>query len=220
MGMALVRDRDLGSEYQVVKRNYRNKAPELRDEQGRVHQGWLGSKVRQKLIVDGKISYRLIVLQKKGGEVKSLAAASAENVSSCTRIPSVKKVGDATLSIAIDPILMTGKGKNGGEQMACISGWYCCDKGTSLWDDLESSRTEKTAFLQLERDLFGHYLTSFAKHLTEFYRSYPADYSEKGVFLDIGGTGSVASGMKQVTSKFSNFAGPLQYVALDSDKGR
>jgi hypothetical protein len=92
MGMALVRDRDLGSEYQVVKRNYRNKAPELRDEQGRVHQGWLGSKVRQKLIVDGKISYRLIVLQKKGSEVKLLAAASAENVSSCTRVPSVKKV--------------------------------------------------------------------------------------------------------------------------------
>ena len=38
MGMILVRDRDLGSEFQIVKRNYRNKAPELRDEQGRVHQ--------------------------------------------------------------------------------------------------------------------------------------------------------------------------------------
>ena len=44
--MSLVRDRDLGSEYQIIKRNYRNKAPELRDEQGREHQGWLGSKVR------------------------------------------------------------------------------------------------------------------------------------------------------------------------------
>ena len=55
MGMTLVRDRDLGSEFQIVKRNYRNKAPELRDEHGRVHQGWLGSKVRQKLMVEGKI---------------------------------------------------------------------------------------------------------------------------------------------------------------------
>lgn len=66
MGMTLARDRDLGSEFQIIKRNYRNKSPELRDEGGRVHQGWLGSKVRQKLMVEGKISYRLIVLQKKG----------------------------------------------------------------------------------------------------------------------------------------------------------
>mmetsp|Transcript_24578 Transcript_24578/g.52964 ORF Transcript_24578/g.52964 Transcript_24578/m.52964 type:complete len:747 (-) Transcript_24578:1197-3437(-) len=66
MGMPLVRDRDLGSEFQIIKRNYRNKVPELTDENGRVHQGWLGSKIRQKLMVEGKISYRLIALQKKG----------------------------------------------------------------------------------------------------------------------------------------------------------
>jgi len=105
--------------------------------------------------------------------------------------------------------------------MACISGWYCCDQGTNLWDEMEKSRTEKTAFLQLPRDLFGHYLTSFSKHLTDFYQTYPASYpkdgAKQGIFLDIGGTGSVASGMQQVTSKFSNFAGPLKYWVLDSD---
>ena len=67
-GMKLVRDRDLGSEFQIVKRNYRNKVPALRDENGRVHQGWLGSKVRQKLMVEGKISYRMIVLQREGAK--------------------------------------------------------------------------------------------------------------------------------------------------------
>mmetsp|Transcript_337 Transcript_337/g.717 ORF Transcript_337/g.717 Transcript_337/m.717 type:complete len:694 (-) Transcript_337:28-2109(-) len=64
LDMTLVRDRDLGSEFQIVKRNYRNKVPELKDEKGRVHQAWLGSKARQRLTVHGKISYRLIVLRK------------------------------------------------------------------------------------------------------------------------------------------------------------
>ena len=75
--------------------------------------------------------------------------------------------------------------------------------------------------MKLPRELFGHYLTSFSKHLTEFYTTYPANYpggKEKGVFLDIGGTGSVAAGMTQVTSKFANFAGPLDYWVLDSDQ--
>ena len=208
-----MRDRDLGSEYQIIKRNYRNKSPNLRDEQGRVHQGWLGSKVRQKLMVEGKISYRMIVLQKKGESKIEVASTTTQQ---CSAVPTAKN-GDSTLSVAIEPILMTGKGKNGGEQMACISGWYCCDKGTKLWEELESQRTEKTAFLQLPKELFGHYLTSFSKHLTDFYQTYPSSYSEKGIFLDIGGTGSVASGMKQVTSKFTNFAGPLSYWVLDSD---
>ncbi len=35
--------------------------------------------------------------------------------------------------------------------------------------------------------------------------------------MDIGGTGSVASGMTQVTSKFTHFSGPLDYWVLDSD---
>lgn len=225
MGMTLVRDRDLGSEFQIIKRNYRNKAPVLRDEQGRVHQGWLGSKVRQKLMMDGKISYRLIVLQKKGVTAKKDDTMSTKSQSqSCASVPTQTNTNGAknpTLSIIIDPKLMSGKGAKGGQQMACISSWYCCDQGVKLWDELETSRTERTGFLQLPRELFGHYLTSFAKHLTDFYQTYPARYpeggTEQGIFLDIGGTGSVASGMTQVTSKFANFAGPLKYWVLDSD---
>ena len=85
MDMVLVRDRDLGSEYQIIKRNYRNKAPQLKDGHGRVHQGWLGSKVRQKLMVEGKISYRLIVLQKKGVPEVLNGAAAVSAISSETR---------------------------------------------------------------------------------------------------------------------------------------
>mmetsp|Transcript_16529 Transcript_16529/g.34901 ORF Transcript_16529/g.34901 Transcript_16529/m.34901 type:complete len:1041 (+) Transcript_16529:174-3296(+) len=232
MDMVLVRDRDLGSEYRIIQRNYRNKKPELRDEQGRVHQGWLGSKVRQRLMVDGKISYRLIALQKKGTDPSKddidSVVTTMEQSQSCSSVPSVEQFGagsenPSTLSITIDPILMSGKGKKGGEQMACISGWYCCDQGANLWDELEQTRTDRTGFLKLPRELFGHYLTSFSKHLTDFYRTYPSNYPEgeegkaRGIFLDIGGTGSVASGMQQVSSKFSNFAGPLKYWVLDSD---
>jgi len=216
MDMSLVRDLDLGSMYQIVKRNYRNKNPVLRDEQGREHQGWLGSKVRQKLLIEGKIAYRLIVLKKKG-ETKKMPADAT-----CNEVPSVANNNDrnSTLSITIDPVLMSGRGKKGGEQMACISSWYCCDKGELLFDELEQQRTERTGYLQLPRDLFGHYLTSFSKHLTDFYRTYPSNYpdsTQQGIFLDIGGTGSTASGMKQVTSKFSHWAGPLDYWVLDSD---
>jgi len=117
--------------------------------------------------------------------------------------------------------LRTGRGANGGRVMTCLSAWYCCDKGHEYWDTLEATRTDSNSFLHLPRDLFGSYLTTFATHLTHFYRSYPADYPRtgqpKGIFLDIGGTGSTASGMTQVTSKFSHFAGPLDYWVLDSD---
>ena len=37
------------------------------------------------------------------------------------------------------------------------------------------------------------------------------------MFLDIGETGSVATGMTQVTSTFAHFSGPLDYWVLDSD---
>jgi len=66
--------------------------------------------------------------------------------------------------------------------------------------------------LKLDSNLFGFYLESFATHLTKFYSKV-----QEGTFLDIGGTGSVASGMTQVQEKFKHFAGPLQYKLLDSD---
>jgi len=211
--MALVQDRDLGSQYSIAKLNYRNKAPKLRDEAGRVHQGWLGSKARQKLFLDGKITYRMIVLQKHGD-----ISIEAEHAT-CAAVATSHE--DETLAVEIRPTLMTGKGKEGGAQQECLSGWYCCGKGEEYWDDMAATRTESTKFLTLPRELFGDYLTSFAKHLTEFYQTYPADYpgqdNKKGIFLDIGGTGSVASGMTMVTSKFAHFAGPLDYWVLDSE---
>lgn len=68
--------------------------------------------------------------------------------------------------------------------------------------------------LKMNRDLFGNYMEVFARHLNVFYASLASD---TGKFLDIGGTGSTASGMKQVGSKFLHFAGKLQYWMLDSD---
>lgn len=230
--MKIVRDRDIGSEYEVIKLNYRNKAPELKDELGRAHQGWLGSKVRQRLTVQGKITYRMVVLRKNGEGTKMNTAASPSRSlpvtvrtaggyqpqSNCPAVPSVADTSTKSMEIEIDSVLMTGQGKNGGQKQECLSSWYCCDKGLEYWEDLEANRnTRKTGYLQLSRDLFGNYLTSFAKHLTNFYRTYPSNYSEGGKFLDIGGTGSVASGMTQVTSKFAHFAGPLKYWVLDSD---
>jgi 2-polyprenyl-3-methyl-5-hydroxy-6-metoxy-1,4-benzoquinol methylase len=65
-GLELIIDRDLGSEYQVVKRNYRNKLPDIRPTKEKHHQGWLGSGMRQRLMVQGKLTYRMVVFQKKG----------------------------------------------------------------------------------------------------------------------------------------------------------
>lgn len=114
-GMTLIEDRDLGSQYQIAKLNYRNTAPQLRDESGRIHQGWLGSKARQRLFLEGKITYRMIVLQKKGGSMVSSKQAK------CTAITTASK-GEETMAIEINPTLMTGKGKEGGKQQECLSG--------------------------------------------------------------------------------------------------
>lgn len=66
--LKLVLDRDIGSEYQVNKLNYQNKKPkQMMPEKGKSHQGWLGSKMRQRLMIEGKLTYRLVVFQKKGG---------------------------------------------------------------------------------------------------------------------------------------------------------
>jgi len=113
-----------------------------------------------------------------------------------------------------------GRVPGGGSKIACISGWYCCNQGLEWHDHLEGHRTDNTAYLKLDKSLFGHYVDVFAKHLNEHYGTYPALSTEKsrGRFLDIGGTGSTASGMTKVTSKFQHFAGPLEYWKLDSDR--
>jgi SAM-dependent methyltransferase len=165
------------------------------------------------LTVEGKLTYNMLVF-KKGSSDGAASSSSTE----CATIPRQNAASNKGAEFnEITPQLMTGKGKNGGKQMACISSWYCCNQGFEWYDNLAANRTDNTQYLKLSRDLFGHYIDSFAKHLNDHYMTYPEN--TKGRFLDIGGTGSTASGMQQVTSKFQHFAGPLEYWILDSDPG-
>jgi len=230
-GLKMVENRDLIAEYDIIKRNYRNQKPDIKPIADRNHQGWMGSKWRQRLTVEGKLSYNMIVLKKPSTNdddprrlsddvpVETTAVvASAYDNGSCVAVPSAKNNQERAAFTEITPQLMSGRGKGGGKKMACISGWYCCNKGHEWYDHLDANRTEDTSFLKLDRSLFGHYIDIFTKYLNEHYETYPKDGSSKiGRFLDIGGTGSTASGMTQVTSKFQHFAGPLEYWKLDSD---
>jgi hypothetical protein len=72
VGLELVESRDLLAEYRVVELNYRNRIPSLKPGQNRNHQGWMGSKYRQKLTVEGKLGYNLLVFRKmKASPTKS-----------------------------------------------------------------------------------------------------------------------------------------------------
>jgi 2-polyprenyl-3-methyl-5-hydroxy-6-metoxy-1,4-benzoquinol methylase len=221
MGLELVEDKDLVEEYKIIQRNYRNQKPAIQPFGGRTHQGWMGSKWRQRLTVEGKLKYDLVVFQKKSTTtVASQSVMTDDSMGSCAAVPTVS--GDSTTNDypSILPQLMSGQGKDGGQPMECISGWYCCNKGLEWFELMSRDRTErKIDFLQLDQKLFGNYMEVFARHLNSFYGGsrYPTDPPSSGRFLDIGGTGSTSSGMKQVTSKFQNFAGPLEYWKLDSD---
>ena len=63
--LELLMDRDLGSEYQINKLNYGNRLPDISPTAEKSHQGWLGSGMRRKLMLEGKITYRMVVFQKK-----------------------------------------------------------------------------------------------------------------------------------------------------------
>jgi hypothetical protein len=49
MGLELVEDSDLVEAYKIIENNYKNKKPDVRPVGGRTHQGWMGSKWRQRL---------------------------------------------------------------------------------------------------------------------------------------------------------------------------
>ena len=220
MGLEVVQNRDLVGEFNIISLNYRNQKPDIHPFGGRVHQGWMGSKWRQRLTVERKLEYNLLVLKKISTKVASAAKREIRRMTTadstvCEAAPVRTKDGPAADYTVITPQLMSGRGKDGGEKIACISGWYCCNKGTEWWDQLDKGRTDNTAFLKLDRQLFGHYIDSFTNHLNAHFANYPSGV--RGRFLDIGGTGSTASGMTQVTSKFQHFAGPLEYWKLDSD---
>lgn len=219
-GLKLVENRDLIEEYDIIKRNYRNQKPDIKPIADRDHQGWMGSKWRQRLTVEKKLLYNMIVLQKPNNSDTARHLFDDDDTGNCAAVPSAEKENNHISFTEITPLLMSGKGKDGGDKMACISGWYCCNKGHEWFDHLDAHRTDNTKFLKLDRNLFGHYIDVFAKHLNDHYETYPDDPAiKKGRFLDIGGTGSTASGMTQVTSKFQHFAGPLEYWILDSDPG-
>jgi len=63
-GLDLIENRDLDAEYRIVELNYQNRKPNIEPFGGRTHQGWMGSKWRQKLTVEGKLTYNLILFQK------------------------------------------------------------------------------------------------------------------------------------------------------------
>lgn len=230
LGMEVVQNRDLVQEFDIIGLNYRNIKPEIHPFGGRVHQGWMGSKWRQRLTVEGKIKYNLLVMKKttttKAMVPEESVALDARRMTTtgedtgdmdetCEATP-IKKGGEKAAKYTyITPQLMSGRGNDGGEKIACISGWYCCNKGKEWWDHLNTKRTDNTAFLKLDHSLFGHYIESFTRHLNDHFANHPSGIG--GRFLDIGGTGSTASGMTQVTSKFQHFAGPLEYWKLDSD---
>ena len=68
-GLQLVVNRDIGSEYAVVPRNYGNFAGRLPDAASyKSHQGFLGSLGRRILTVRGVMEYRLLVFRKGGGK--------------------------------------------------------------------------------------------------------------------------------------------------------
>jgi len=235
--MELVLDRDLGSEYQIVENNYGNKLPELISTEKKSHQGWLGAGMRQRLMIEGKLTYRMVVFRKtawraqKKSKVQLLIEArpSSTHSSAITKLDEAHPFNEKECAVVKTTTIdntqsnihrikaqhKTGQGKNGGHKQECISGWYCCGKGQQWWESLEANRTHNIAYLKLPVSLFGNYMDAIVKHLNTFYGTLSKD--AKGKFLDIGGTGSVASGMRQVTSKFAHFAGPFDYWVLDSD---
>lgn len=226
-GLHVIIDRDLGSEYQIVKRNYQNKFPNIQATEQKSHQGWLGSGMRQRLMMEGKLTYRMLVFRKNGGvksktaKIQAVVRPMLQNKRNTKQITckSVQSyVVGTSKQLKFEPIQAehrTGAGKQGGNKQKCISGWYCCGKGEEWWNDLEENRTDNTGYLKLSKDLFGNYMDKMVEQLNKFYSTLPEGIT--GKFLDIGGTGSVASGMKQVTSKFTHFSGPLNYWVLDSD---
>jgi 2-polyprenyl-3-methyl-5-hydroxy-6-metoxy-1,4-benzoquinol methylase len=223
LSLRLILDRDIGSEYQVIKRNYQNKIPDIRPTDTKHHQGWLGSGMRQKLTVEGKLTYRMVVFQKEGGmqstsRVTQQDASKVQTYDHGKSCASVNPRLESDLPLKFETIKAehrTGEGNDGGEKQQCISGWYCCGKGDEWWDNLEANKTHHTEYLKLPKHLFGGYMEKCVFHLNAFYRQLPVGIS--GKFLDIGGTGSVASGMKKVTGKFAHLSGPFDYWVLDSD---
>ena len=200
--LELVLDRDLGSEYNINRWNYGNKLPDMAPTKRKSHQGWLGSKMRQRLMIEGKLTYRLVVFQKKGGvkspnidgnvldsQIQGVKANRAgwEEEAECNAVRTITANEQPLVLEQIFPEHRTGKGSGGGGKMKCISGWYCCGMGETWWENLNANRTDNTSYLKLPKSLFGDYMDKIVEHLNKFYSTLPE--GSTGKFLDIGGTG-------------------------------
>lgn len=230
-GIELVESRDLLAEYRIVELNYRNTVPNLAPDGKKTHQGWIGAKLRHKLTVEGQIGYFMLTFRKIGAKKPQLESwiAAKPTVERRTNIklphvPALRAstVADDSLS-ECGSVPVVGGGESAYFQeivtkKECLSSWYCCDQHTNYLNKLRLHRTNTHGFLKMSPSLFGNYMEAFAKHLNKFYKTIPSGY-KSGRFLDIGATGSTASGMTQVTTKFQHFAGPLEYWMLDSDQG-
>jgi 2-polyprenyl-3-methyl-5-hydroxy-6-metoxy-1,4-benzoquinol methylase len=138
MGLRIVEDQDLVKKYKIIETNYKNKKPAIKSFDGRTHQGWMGSKWRQRLTVEGKLKYDLVVLTKKQ-EVANTRDNLKENNNPSKRnylaVPTkgkdVKKQRPEIL-----PQLMSGKGDNGGQPMSAFQAGIAATKkknGTRPW---------------------------------------------------------------------------------------
>ena len=227
-GLELVESRDLLAEYRVIELNYMNQAPNLNPDGTKTHQGWMGSKWRHKLTVEGKIAYNMIVFQKIGAHKVSMesllafANRAASSQMATVDSPNAKAEGQEAETCQALPTISDGDSAAPFTKITpkneCISSWYCCDQGTQWFDNIAAKRTHEHGFLKMERTMFGNYMDVFAKHLNKLYETMPEGYT-RGRFLDIGATGSTASGMQQVTTKFAHFTGNMEYWMLDSDVG-
>lgn len=70
-GLHVIEDRDLKTEYRINELNYRNKKPDVEVETNKhavngkkTHQGWMGAQWRRHLMIEGKLTYHLLVLRK------------------------------------------------------------------------------------------------------------------------------------------------------------
>lgn len=216
VGFGLVAERDIGKEYDVVRRNYLNKAPPLppipsADDDR--HYGFAGGTARRILTVQGKMNYLMLAFRKEDRHADT-------GMKQCAPVPVLALGEKPPVRKAIQRHLMTGEreknSKEGGTRQKCLSGWYCCGAGVPWFDNVKANRTHTHKYLTMQREWFGEYLEVFAKHLTSFYATLPG--TATGKFIDIGATGNTGSGMKQVVSKFAHMAGPLEYWQLDIDE--
>jgi len=143
-GLVLKKDFDVGIAYDIINLNYHNTIPVIEDK--RKHQGWLGGKLRHKLTVQQKISYRLLVFSK---EVLINSRKLNHSSTSCAEVTTTTTFNNEMKHV-IHPELFTGV-KTSQQKMECISGWYCCDKAQEWLRFIEANRTNSYNYLKVPK---------------------------------------------------------------------